>query len=126
MKSIKNIFLMAFITLSATVFAQEDKYLIIASFDKIEYYSDSTIKCVYTVKKGVSHGYSIEFDSTGTAIRIGKYKRGFKHGNWYWNNGWLTQYKKGKSGLILIPGCRTGLKKAHQSFIELYNELIGK
>lgn len=123
---LRSLAIIVFIIWRAAVFAQNDRQLIISNFDKIEYYSDSTIKCVYTVKRGLNHGYSIEFDSLGFPIRIGKYKRGNKHGNWYWNNGWLTQYEKGEDGLILIPGCGTGLRESKQRFIELYNELIGK
>lgn len=111
---------------SQQLFGQENKELIIERFDVIEYYSDSTIKRVYSAKKGIYHGYSIEFDSTtGAPVRIGKYKKGKKHGIWYWGNGWNTTYKKGEAGLILIPGCSAGKRKAKEKFIDLYNQVIG-
>ncbi len=77
------------------------------------------------MKKGVFHGYSIEFDSTGNAVFIGKYKKGRKDGIWSYDDSSWTSYKKGvRHNLTAIPGCGTGKREARDRFQALYQELI--
>ena len=108
-----------------SLFGQGDKDKIIASFDKVEYYPDSMIKCAYKLKKGLYHGYAIEFDSSGTAFKIGKYKKGKKEGSWSYRSGAREGYKNGENfGLISFPGCGTGEVIAKEDFQKLYLQLI--
>jgi hypothetical protein len=96
----------------------------IIAFDKVEYYSDSIIKCVYKTKKGINHGYAIEFNESGQATSIGKYYKGKKEGKWINNNGGTIYFKKGEWEIGTIPGCGTGTSIQKDNFESLYNELV--
>jgi hypothetical protein len=97
---------------------------IITAFDQVEYYPDSVIKAVYRIKNEKFHGYSIEFDSTGTAIQLGKYKKGNKIGDWKLANGGSIYYDKYGYSMKTYPGCGTGMYLARKEFITYYLHLI--
>ena len=102
-------------------FGQADKKLLLTTFDKFEYYPDSTIKCVYKIKRKKFHGYSIEFDEKGQPNYIGRYDRGEKW--WYWfrpDNSW-DYYRDGFSDPELLPGCGLGQS---QDFKKLYADIL--
>jgi len=104
--------------------AQVDKYRIIKAFDSIEYYSDSTIKCAYKIKRRKPNGYAIEFRENGDVLCIGKYKQSKKNGHWQYNGGMFKRYRKGQSNFMAVPGCGTGRRKTQADFQKLYYELI--
>jgi len=102
--------------------------IIIKSFGIVDYFSDSTIKCAYKIKKrGYYNGYAVEFDSMGNAIRIGKYKKGEKNGSWQYNNGSVEIYKHGKmNGALTSPCCETDERAAKADFQKLFIKLINE
>lgn len=104
--------------------AQAQKNAILANFDSIAYYPDSTIESAYKVRKGKAHGYAIEFDSLGRPVAIGKYVKGEKDGGWLLRNGWMDFYENGTYDGFAIPGCGTGLRIAKEEFENLYRKLI--
>jgi len=107
--------------------AQKLKGNLISSFDSIEYYSNDTIKAVYQTKKEMPKGYSIEFDSTGKALKIGKYSNGKKTGYWLWENGTRESCSGKYEGMMFYPGCGTGIIKRKREFQTLYEKLaLGK
>jgi hypothetical protein len=126
MNKLKNIFLILAVIPFFNLFGQKDKKEIISSFDKIEYYSDSTIKCVYKLKKGLYNGYAIEFDSAGLVKAIGKYENGKKDGCWQNSNLSWTTYTKGEEGSTAVPNYDYApeKQKAKENFKKLYLDLI--
>ncbi len=106
--------------------AQAEKKAILANFDSIVYYPDSTIENAYTMRKGKAHGYAIEFDSLGLPVAIGKYVKGEKDGGWLLRNGWMDFYENGNYDGFAIPGCGTGLRRAKEEFEDLYRRLAGE
>ena len=120
-------FLTALICLQITfVNAQVHKVNIISSFNKVDYYSDSTIKAAYKTKKGQYHDYAIEFDSTGNPTSIGKYKKGVKTGAWRHGCCKTFHYKNGR--LIYISVSNYDLlserRMAEADFENLFLHLI--
>ena len=111
---------------STVLFGQTDKKKIISSFDKVEYYPNSIIKCAYKIKKGLYNGYAIEFDSTGQVKAIGKYKKGLKTGTWQFRYCTYTTYKKGQQGLISVINYDyiPEKQKAINDFNNFYYKLI--
>lgn len=102
-------------------FGQVDKKLLLRTFDKFEYYPDSTIKCAYKIKRKKFQGYSIEFDEKGQPNYIGRYDKGDKW--WYWfrpDNSW-DYYRAGTSDPELLPGCGLGQS---QDFKRLYTDIL--
>ena len=95
MKRVKCILLLFSMLPAMIVDAQSYKKNIISSFDKIDYYPDSAIKCAYKIENGVFNGYAIEFDSTGRVSAIGIYKNGKKDGYWQSVNNNSVVYKNG-------------------------------
>ena len=124
MYSLKILFLIFALTSSFSLFAQVDKEKIISAFDKTEYYSDSTIQSVYKIKNGLYDGYSIDFDSLGNPVAIGKYKKGIPVGAWYSSDGSMQLYEKGEMKDDMIPGCGTGISKSKKEFQQMYQDLI--
>ena len=124
MPIIKYTYFVLSLVFSLQTKAQEDKIKIIAAFNKIDYYPDSVIKCAYHVKKGLYEGYAIEFDSTGDASKIGKYKKGKQDGSWKYKSGMYELYDKGEYGGLAIPGCGTGRAKSREDFNNLYLKLL--
>lgn len=105
--------------------AQGNKKIIAACFDGAEYYlPDSTLKCVYKMKKGIRQGYGIDFSRSGEAISIGKYKNGLREGRWLNRDGFTDWYEKGETNEGSMPGCGTGVFKAKEDFKALYLKLV--
>ncbi|MDQ3108373.1 MAG: hypothetical protein M3R17_00630 [Bacteroidota bacterium] len=127
MKIVSPGFLIAILLLlfCEPLYAQQERQKIIAAFDSVIYYADSTIVCAYKTKHGRLNGYSIEFDSTGAAIYIGKYKNGYETGQWRCNDGSSTFYEK-KGQFTMLPGCGTGINLAQKDFEKLYFRLINQ
>jgi antitoxin component YwqK of YwqJK toxin-antitoxin module len=117
--------LVYFILLVGLSYSQVEKKQIIKRFDEIEFYKDSIISAVYTIKHKQPHGYSIKFDEYGSPIAIGKYKKGKKVGIWFYSNGSFDEYdKNGEFTIGWIPGCGDGQRKAIEKFKKLYKKLI--
>jgi len=95
-----------------------------SAFDMIEYYPDFVVKCVYKAKKGIKHGYAIEFNEIGQATSIGKYYKGKKEGKWINDSGIITYFKKGELEMVKIPGCETGTATYKENFRSLYAKLV--
>ncbi len=68
-------------------FSQKDKEKIIANFDYIEYYPDSTIKEARKFNGTHLQGTTIEFNTAGEPVAIGRYKKGIKTGKWIYSSG---------------------------------------
>lgn len=120
----KTILLLLFTVNVYYLNAQIPNHARIIAFDKVEYYPDSIVKCVYKTKKGINHGYAIEFNESGQASSIGKYYKGKKEGRWIDINGGIFYFKKGTWEIGTIPGCGTGAAIRKEKFESLYNELI--
>ncbi len=118
-----SILLMVFL-IPLSVNAQANREHIITVFDSITYFPDSCIHAAYTIKKGVPNGYAIEFGSIHKYISIGEYKNAKKVNVWYRDNGSSEHFKKGEGGLLLYPGCNSGLQKAKIAFQTLYAEQL--
>lgn len=109
---------------SQPYFAQQDKQQIIAHFDFVTYYPDSTIKEAYTMVDLKVEGTMIEFDSLGEPAAIGQYKARKKVGAWICPDGSTHYYKEGKDVVTTYPGCGTGMFLAYEEFWRLYASLI--
>jgi hypothetical protein len=103
------------------MFGQQDKQKIIKAFDKVTYYSDSTIKCAYFIKGNKYNGYAIEFDTLGEAKAIGQYWKGKKHSYWIYPNNLCDHYTNGIINLELAPTCSTGQPN---DFSKLYSSIL--
>jgi len=123
MNSIKFLFLIFGLILSSFLFGQVDKEKILSVFNEIEYYPDSTIKSACKTVNGQYNGYSIDFDSLGNPILIGKYKKGIPVGAWYASDGSMQIYENGEMAGDVIPGCGTGIVKAQKEFQAMYQQL---
>jgi len=108
-----------------TSIAQQDKQKIIAHFDFVTYYPDSTIKEAYTMVGLTVEGTLIEFDSLGEPVAIGLYKARKKEGDWKYPDGSTHYFKKGKDAGNSLPFCGTGIMLAQQEFKKRYCSLIG-
>jgi len=120
----KTILLLLFISGVYHLNAQTPTDARITAFDKVEYYPDSIVKCVYKTKNGINHGYAIEFNESGQATSIGKYHKGKKEGKWIYNNGSAYYFKKGEWEIGTAPGCGTGSAIQKEKFENLYSELV--
>lgn len=90
--SICTLFLLSFLN----CFSQKDRDKILANFDYIEYYADSTIKEARKFSKTHLEGTTIEFNTEGKPIAIGNYKKGMKTGKWLYSNGTYSFHLKYK------------------------------
>ncbi|PHR27759.1 MAG: hypothetical protein COA38_12875 [Fluviicola sp.] len=129
MKNIIEISLILILcTYSVCSIAQDNTDHVIAQFNTLEYYPDSTIKIAYNLKGNKIRGYSVEFNSTGRPIWIGKYRNGLKHGKWLQNDGGSRLYKRGEIdwgyslGLESV-GLEMGNMKSIKRFQKLYARL---
>lgn len=105
--------------------AQANKKEIRQHFNFVEYYPDSTFKAVYHLKRNKFRGYSIEFDTLGEAIWIGKYRNGLKHGVWRKWESSHRFYRRGEWDIQTRQGCGTQINKSMRKFQKLYLKLIG-
>ncbi|MGV3612357.1 MAG: hypothetical protein ACO1N0_15470 [Fluviicola sp.] len=83
----KVLILLALSLTFGNAFSQKDKEKILANFDYVEYYPDSTIKEARKFSKTHLNGTTVEFNPEGEPIAIGNYKKGLKTGKWLYSNG---------------------------------------
>ena len=125
MKLYRFVLILTFLCLmSQPYFAQQDKQQIMANFDFVTYYPDSTIKEAYTMVDLKVEGTMIEFDSLGKPAAIGQYKARKKVGAWIYPDGTSRIFKNGKDFGEIRPGCGTGMNLAREEFRKLYASLI--
>ena len=121
MNGLKQILFIFGISLSFIGSGQTSREKIIASFDTVIYYPDSTIKSAIHLKKGYYSGYTIEYGQTGK-ILVGKYKKGKPDGLWLYNDLSFLLYKKGKQKGEFVPNYdfEGDRKRAQENFWNLY------
>lgn len=137
----KYLFLIFFSFLLNPSFSQKDKVKILANFDYIEYYSDSTIKEARKFS-GNLDGTTIEFNASGEPVAIGNYKKGIKTGKWLYSDGSYDFFPEQKEKLIpqilltenydpegnktgsVRPGCGTGISLGIRDFYQKYLSLV--
>jgi hypothetical protein len=101
---------------------QADKAKLLQTFDKFEYYPDSTLKVVYKTKWRKYSGYSIEFDEKGQPNYIGRYWKGKKWSWWIKPDDSLDHYSQGvKSTPDFGPTCMYG---SPTNFQKLYADIL--
>ncbi len=125
-----------------TGFSQKDKEKILANFDYVEYYPDSTIRSAHQFIGFTLERVSIEFNEAGMPVAIGNYQKGKRVGEWIYSDGSVTIFPKlsaienptviafdpydptdHRTG-SLRPGCGTGTMQAIQNFKAKYQSLI--
>jgi hypothetical protein len=114
----KVFYIIILFSFSRQVLGQINKKEIIKGFDKVTFYSDSTIKSASLSQ------YSIEFNQQGQAIGIGKYIKDKKNGWWIKPNNTSDYYIDGYTNVVdLNPTCNTNRPNDFQS---LYLNIINK
>ncbi len=128
-----------------TGFSQKDKEKILANFDYVEYYPDSTIKEARKFSGTNLEGTTVEFNTAGEPVAIGNYKKGMKTGRWIYSDGaysfFVLQKKDPELKVCLTEkqdeaGNKTGelkdrfegilLWEFHQTYEVLLNPLVRK
>jgi hypothetical protein len=120
-------------------FSQKDKEKILANFDYVEYYPDSTFRAAHKFTGVTLERYTVEFNEVGMPVAIGNYQKGIKVGNWCYSDGSFDEYDEKFSNLYtpqsfqnyqikstgsLYPGCGTGVTQAIKLFKQRYEEAI--
>ena len=89
-----NLFILGLLFTVCT-FGQVEKEKLKESFDTLFYNSDSSNLVACHLKKGICHGYAIQYINTGS-IWVGKYKKGKQDGVWLCSNSrHFSVYKNG-------------------------------
>ena len=109
-------------------FSQKDKEKILANFDYVEYYPDSTIKEARKFNGTHLEGTTVEFNTTGKPVAIGEYKKGIKTGKWLYSDGsqsYFISYKIQGRGIRLNEnpdenGNKTGEIKTREQSISTF------
>jgi hypothetical protein len=137
--SLKPFLFICFSLLLNSSFSQKDKEKILANFDYVDYYPDSTIRSAHKFTGVSLERFTVEFDKTGKPVSMGKYKKGAKIGSWTYSNGsfdiyddkfstFYTPFKPDdypiKSSGTFYPGCGTGVSQAIKLFNQQYDNLI--
>jgi len=138
----KIISLICFLFFLLTAFSQKNKEKILANFDYVEYYPDSTIKEARKFNGINLEGTTVEFNEVGKPVAIGNYKKGKKTGNWIYYDGSSHFFEEKKyefnSDLFsqpyyqpeerhtgsVRPGCGTGIGQAIGEFYTRYEALL--
>lgn len=68
-------------------FSQKDKEKILANFDYVEYYPDSTIRAAHKFIHITVDRFTVEFNEAGMPVAMGKYQKGKQAGEWIYSNG---------------------------------------
>ena len=125
-------------------FSQKDKEKILANFDYVEYYPDSTIHAAHKFTGVTLERFTVEFNAFGTPVAMGKYQKGKKVGKWIYSDGSLDNFSEsernsntsaikvdlypdnssGKTSGSLHPGCGTGRMQQMQEFRKTYESLL--
>ena len=122
-------------------FSQKDKEKILANFDYIDYYPDSTIRAAHKLTFTVDY-FTVEFNVTGIPVAMGNTQDDEKVGEWIYSDGSVTIFPKlsaienptviafdpydptdHRTG-SLRPGCGTGTMQAIQNFKAKYQSLL--
>lgn len=123
-------------------FSQKDREKILANFDYVEYYPDSTIRAAHKFIHITVERFTVEFNEAGMPVAMGKYQKGKQVGEWIYSNGSSrifpkfinhdnpitvayapydpTDHRTGN----LRPGCGTGEMQAKQAFKDKYESLL--
>ncbi len=114
----KVFYIIILFSFSRQILGQNNKQEIIKGFDKVTFYSDSTIK---SASLGA---YCIEFNEHGQAIGIGKCIKDKKNGWWIKPNNTCDYYIDGYINMVdLTPTCNTTKPSDFQG---LYFNIINK
>jgi|GEM_PF-1883072 len=123
-------------------FSQKDKEKILANFDYIEYYSDSTIRSAHKFNGASLERFTVEFNEVGMPVAMGNYKKGKRIGIWKYSDGSSDNFiEENPSNLFydfsktrlaptekhhggMMPGCGTGIYQARMGFQEKYQHLL--
>lgn len=123
-------------------FSQKDKEKILANFDYVEYYPDSTFRAAHKFKGATLTRFTVEFNEVGIPVAMGNYYKGARRGIWIYSNGSSTDYTETKNESLnplfvqvdfddinkrsgaTVPGCGTGTMQAIQHFSEKYQSLL--
>ncbi len=120
-------------------FSQKDREKILANFDYVDYYPDSTIRSAHKFTGTSLERFTVEFNEIGMPVAMGKYKMGKRIDEWIYSDGSLTIFPDIKmefySNRVIIvpehtrtgnlhPGCGTGRMQAQQEFRDKYQHLI--
>jgi hypothetical protein len=131
-----------FVLLLSPCFSQPDKEKILANFDYVEYYPDSTIRTAHKFTGATLTRFTVEFNEVGIPVAMGNYYKGVRRGIWIYSNGSSTDYTETKNENLnplfvqidfddvnkrsgsTLPGCGTGTMQAIQHFREEYQSLL--
>ncbi|WP_343634129.1 hypothetical protein [Fluviicola sp.] len=123
-------------------FSQKDREKILANFDYVEYYPDSTIRAAHKFIHITVERFTVEFNEAGMPVAMGKYQKGKQVGEWIYSNGSSRIFPKfvNHDNPIIVaydpydptdhrtgnirPGCGTGMMQAIQAFREKYESLL--
>jgi hypothetical protein len=135
----KLLILLFFSLILGTGFSQKDKEKILANFDYVEYYPDSTIRSAHQFTGATLERFTVEFNEVGMPVAMGNYQKGKRIGTWIFSNGSSSEYPEMKQdlnpGMVFIlpenhktgnlrPGCGTGTMQAIQHFRTKYQGLL--
>jgi len=101
----------------------QERDSVVKYFDRVEYFSDSTIKAAYRMKDGKQNGFFVQYAGNGSPVLIGQYINGKPTGIWKTAAGSLINYADYR-GLKLTPGCGTGINQVKNDFHQLYSMLL--
>lgn len=119
-------------------FSQLEKEKVLAHFDYVDYYPDSTIRSAHQYTGVNLERFTVEFSAAGAPVAMGKYHKGVKTGEWIYSDGSFDIFDEKfpksthaydhnssieHSGAIR-PGCGTGIFRARKEFDEKYQKLI--
>lgn len=83
MKLITGLF---FFLIFGNALSQKDRDKILANFDHIEYYPDSTIRSAGKYQFTLDY-FTVEFNKTGMPVAMGTIQKGEKVGEWIYSDG---------------------------------------
>lgn len=82
----KYLFLIFFSFLRNSSFSQKDKEKILANFDYVKYYQDSTIRSAHKFEFTMEW-FTVEFNEAGVPVAMGNYQNEKKVGEWVYSDG---------------------------------------
>ena len=123
-------------------FSQQEKAKILANFDYVEYYPDSTIRAAHQFIGFTLERFTVEFNEAGMPVAMGNYQKGKQVGEWIYSDGSHRIFPKfstiedptviafdpydptdHRTGSIR-PGCGTGTMQAMKDFRTKYQDLL--
>jgi hypothetical protein len=128
LKFILKISFILFLTCPIYGHGQIYKSDIPAKFERIKYFTDSTVSIISCTKKDVLQGYSIEFNENGNPSGIGKYKNGKRKGKWTYHDGTIVLHRNKGRKKYAPPFCGTITMDPNfnKRFHHLYARLMKK